>query len=183
MSSDSCNYGHDIIGDWSHEINKNVNFLRLHAVCCNFSLLNGLVKFCQASMSYGILAQQTTWRKKTIWFPENNWWTYWMGGPNWKCLAQGPDTWTEHNKVCGSWPRAKYFFIQLDLTQSIGLWYFTCIFKAPMISHHLWSFGKLLKCTGTCLQTEVHSHAWYTVNIYDIVCCCKINNMHCKDGQ
>ena len=97
-----------------------------------------------------------------------------------KYLARGQDVRTERSEVRASWPRAKYFPVRPDLTQSISilsydhflhfhffsgtrpraaaLLRFARIFKEPMISRN--SFGKPVKCIGTtsCLETEKYKY-------------------------
>ena len=107
--------------------------------------------------------------------------TEWEGRTG-KYLARGQDVRTERSEVRASWPRAKYFPVRPDLTQSISIlsydhffvfsffrWNetargsiallrFARIFKEPMISRN--SFGKPVKCIGTtsCLQTEKYKY-------------------------
>ena len=46
VSTDSCNYGHDTLGDLCHENNDIKNKLFIYIpLCCHSSLLNGQVKF------------------------------------------------------------------------------------------------------------------------------------------
>ena len=45
----------------------------------------------------------------------------WVGGRTRKYLARGHGVRTERSEVCAPWPRAKYFPVRPDLTQSINI--------------------------------------------------------------
>ena len=105
--------------------------------------------------------------------------TEWEGRTG-KYLARGQDVRTERSEVRASWPRAKYFPVRPDLTQSISilsydhffsfsffgrtrpraaaLLRFARIFKEPMILRN--SLGKPVKCIGTTSGLQIEKYKY-----------------------